>query len=95
LGKVTSDMSGSFKAVWTPPSEGLYTITATFAGDESYGSSWAETGLSVGPAEQQIVIPESTPPTDITPIYYGIAAAATAIIIAIVIVGALILRKRP
>ena len=95
LGKVTSDMSGTFKAEWTPPSEGLFTLTATFAGDDSYGSSWAETGLSIGPAAQTIQFPETTPPTDITPIYYGIAAATVAIIIAIALVGVLLLRKRP
>jgi hypothetical protein len=94
IGTVTSDVSGTFKAAWTPPNEGLYTITANFAGDDSYGSSWAETGISVGAAEKTIEIPESTPPTDITQIYYGIAAATIAIIIAIAIVGVLLLRKR-
>jgi len=95
LGKVTSDMSGNYKAEWTPQNQGLYTLTATFSGDESYGSSWAETGLSVGPAVETPEIPEGTPPTDITPIYYGIAAATVAIIIALAIVGVLLLRKRP
>ena len=94
IGTVTSDVSGTFKAAWTPPKEGLYTITANFAGDDSYGSSWTETGISVGAAEKTIEIPESAPPTDITPIYYGIAAATIAIIIAIAIVGVLLLRKR-
>ena len=48
---VTSDLGG-FRHEWTPPDEGLYTITATFMGDDSYGSSWAATGLSVGPAPE-------------------------------------------
>ena len=64
IGKATSDMSGNYKMEWTPSTESLYKITATFAGSNSYGSSWAETGLSVGPAP---VIPENTDrqPSDI------------------------------
>jgi len=49
IGTVTSDLNG-FRYAWTPPDEGLYTILATFYGDDSYGSSYAGTGLSVGPA---------------------------------------------
>ncbi len=94
IGQVTSDVSGNFKAAWTPPKEGLYTITAIFAGDSSYGSSWAETGLSVGPAA---LTPE-TPQTTVIPDYtMTIAYAAIAIIVAVAIVGALtviVLRKR-
>lgn len=50
IGTVTSDMSGMFKKMWTPPAEGEYTIIATFEGSKSYGSSYAETALGVGPA---------------------------------------------
>ena len=39
LGVVTSDVSGSFGTSWTPQNEGVYRVTATFAGDDSYGSS--------------------------------------------------------
>ena len=91
IGTVTSDVSGSFKAAWTPPNEGLYTITANFAGDESYGSSWAETGVSVGPAPEPIQFPEQPTPADYTMTIIG---AAIAVIIAVALVGALILMKR-
>jgi hypothetical protein len=47
---VTSDASGMFKLMWTPPVEGEYTILATFAGSNSYWSSYAETAIGVGPA---------------------------------------------
>jgi hypothetical protein len=95
IGTVTSDVSGSFKCAWTPPNEGLYTITATFSGDDSYGSSWAETGLSVGPAP--------TTPTTYSPqastldytmtIIYSAIGIVVAVVIAIAI-AVLILRKR-
>jgi len=50
IGTVTSDASGMFKLMWTPPVEGEYTILATFAGSNSYWSSYAETAIGVGPA---------------------------------------------
>jgi hypothetical protein len=95
IGTVTSDLSGSFKSTWTPANEGLYTITASFAGDGSYGSSWAETGLSVGAAPETPDQPEPAIPTDLAPLYYGIAAAVIAILVAIAVATVLILRKHP
>jgi outer membrane protein assembly factor BamB len=94
IGTTTSDVSGSFQYAWTPPNEGVYKITATFAGDNSYGSSWEETGLSVGPAPASPT-PTATPPEaapDNTPMY--VLGATIAIIIALAIATLLILRKR-
>ena len=91
IGTTTSDVSGSFKMAWTPPNEDVYTVTATFAGDESYGSSWGETGLSVGPAPEPITFPESPTPADYT---WTIIGAAIAVIIAVALAAILILRKR-
>jgi hypothetical protein len=97
LGTVTTNgYYGTFGYTWKPPKEDTYTIMASFAGDDSYGSSSAGAILSVGPA------PASPTPTpteqpqaqpDNTPLIYATAA----IIAAIVIVGLLIilsLRKR-
>jgi hypothetical protein len=94
LGSVTSDMRGTFGYAWTPQKEGLHKIIATFAGDGSYGSSWAETYVSVGPAPattttEQQVVPDNTSTIIGTGIGVGIA-----MIIAVAIVGALLLRKR-
>jgi outer membrane protein assembly factor BamB len=96
IGTTTSDVSGCFKTAWTPPKEGVYTVTATFAGSESYGSSWAETAVAVGPAPASPT-PTPTPPAaapapDTTPYIIGMGIA---IIIAVAIVGILLLRKRP
>lgn len=44
---VTNGFYGTFALAWTPPEEGVYTIIATFNGDESYGSSSAATALLV------------------------------------------------
>ena len=94
IGTVTSDVSGTFKAAWTPPNEGLYTITATFAGDDSYGSSWAETGLSVGPAPAEISIPEQPTQPDYTMTIIGVGIALAIVVIVAVAVAVLILKKR-
>ena len=89
-------MSGAFGFTWTTPNSiGQYKVTVTFMGDDSYGSSWAQTYMN---------LVQAAPTPSPTPI--GTAAAATAsevmtsmaigvivIIIAIAIVGALILRK--
>lgn len=95
IGTVTSDVSGSFGCAWTPPEEGLYKITATFLGDDSYGSSWTETRVSVGPAPEAPPAPEEPQAApDNTPMFAGIIAA---VIVAIVIglVNLLAIRKRP
>jgi len=91
VGVAESDSSRSYQIAWTPPAEGIYKITASFLGSDSYGDSWAETGLSVDPA------PTTTePPTYPTPPDYPwtIIGAAIAVIIAVAIVGALILMKK-
>jgi len=57
IADVTSDMSGTFGYMWTPSSTGLYKVTATFVGDESYGSSWAQTYIGVSSAASQTPAP--------------------------------------
>ncbi len=92
IGNTMSDASGSFAKAWTPPHEGAYKITATFAGDDSYGSSWAETALSVGPAPPS---PTSQTQSSSSPDYtMTIVIGAIAVIIAVAIATLLILRKK-
>ena len=91
---VTSDVSGTFSYIWKPDNAGKYTVTATFAGDDSYGSSFAETAVGV------VEAPEATStatPTQIAmpPVESYTIGATIAIIIAIAIATVLILRKRP
>jgi hypothetical protein len=90
----TSAYYGTFEMAWTPPAEGTYKIIASFAGDDSYGSSGAQAAATVGPAPEVTAPVEIPPPTDITPLYYAVAAATVAIIIAVAVVGMMLLRKR-
>ncbi|MCW4015923.1 MAG: PQQ-like beta-propeller repeat protein [Candidatus Bathyarchaeota archaeon] len=50
IDEVTTDLSGNFGTMWTPPVEGTYQITATFEGTESYGSSYSTAYMGVDPA---------------------------------------------
>ncbi len=51
IGKVVSDMTGSYSMMWKPQLVGKYTIVATFAGSASYGSSYAQTSVGVEAAK--------------------------------------------
>ena len=100
IGTATSDMSGKYSFAWTPPAAGQYKIIATFAGDDSYGSSSGETALLISAAS---ATPTSTSTPTSSPIAVAtttdlmtyVVAAAVAIIIAIAIATVLLLRKRP
>jgi hypothetical protein len=50
LGTATSDASGLYSLMWTPPAEGKYTIVANFEGSNSYYASYAETVVGVSAA---------------------------------------------
>jgi hypothetical protein len=95
IGTTTTNANhGTFSFAWNPPREGLYTITASFVGTDSYGSSSAAAAVSVGPAPATINIPQAQTPPDYT---IAIIGAAVAIIVAVVIVGLALffaLRKR-
>jgi outer membrane protein assembly factor BamB len=92
IGTVTTNgYYGTFSKEWTPPAEGSYEIIASFAGDDSYGSSAASTAVAVGPAAAQIQIPEQIIPPDYTMTIVGMGIA---VIIAVALVGLFALRKR-
>jgi hypothetical protein len=88
---VTSDDSGMFKKIWTPEVPGEYTVIATFAGTESYFGSSAETAIGVSEAPAATAAPEYPQPVDPT---WTIVGVGIVLLIAIVIVGLLILRKK-
>jgi len=90
----TNGYYGTFSMPWAPSNEGTYTITASFGGDDSYGSSSGATSLFVGPTPTTPETPEIPTPVDYT---MTIIYAAIAIIIAVVIAVALavlLIRKR-
>jgi len=94
IGDTTSDVSGAYSFMWTPDQTGKYSVTATFAGSPSYGSSWAETAVGVTAAPATVTFPEIPVPTD----YSGtlniiLAAVVVAIVLALVAI-VLTLRKK-
>ncbi|HLN46126.1 MAG TPA: PQQ-binding-like beta-propeller repeat protein [Candidatus Sulfotelmatobacter sp.] len=92
IADVTTDAkSGTFGYTWTPPGTGQYTITATFAGDNSYGSSTATTYATVQTSSStgQAV---TTEPVDLTPILYAVIGVGIAVIVAIAL-AIMMLRK--
>lgn len=95
IGTVTSDASGMFKLMWEPPVEGEYTIIATFAGSESYFSSYTETAIGVteAPSPAGPIEPEPTEAPLVTTEIAMIAAVAVACIIGVVAFWALRKRK--
>jgi outer membrane protein assembly factor BamB len=94
IGTTVSDGSGFFSYQWTPDIEGKYIVVANFAGTESYYGSSAETAFAVDPVASTPA-PTTSTTTAQSPIEMYVIGMGIAIIIAIAIVGALILRKRP
>ena len=91
IGTATTDMSGTFGLMWTPDIPGQYTVIATFAGSESYGSSYAQTYLGVVDALQPTAAPDPTP-APMTDTY--VVGTGIAVIAAIGVAVFLILRKK-
>jgi len=95
LGTVTSNgYSGVYSVTWCALKEDTYQIIATFAGDDSYGSSMSTTTVLVGPAPAAYPEPkEPIPPTDNTSLLYGTLAAVIIAIIVGIVAVLLALRK--
>ncbi|HLN45248.1 MAG TPA: PQQ-binding-like beta-propeller repeat protein [Candidatus Sulfotelmatobacter sp.] len=92
IGTATTDgYYGTFSKAWTPPKEGDYKIIASFAGDDSYGSSGASTAISIGPAPATV---EPQPQVTIPDYTMTILGVGIAVIIAVVIATILLYRKK-
>jgi hypothetical protein len=106
IGGVISDSNGLFKTLWKPSVEGAYTITATFKGSNSYGSSSAATALGVGPAAailsaQPTVTPSAQPtaspsiqPTTFALPFEASIALVVVAAIAVIVAVVMVLRRR-
>ncbi len=96
MGTTTTDTNGQYVFTFTPNIPGTYTITATFAGSNSYFSSTAQTHMSFNMPAQASATPTSQPLTTADQYFLPVSII---IIVAIVIIGALLavllLRKRP
>lgn len=96
IATVTTDgKSGTFGYTWTPTTVGQYKIIATFAGDDSYGSSSATTYATVAQAAQSTTpetVTQTAPDYTMTIVGVGIAVIIAVAIAAVAII--LMVRKR-
>lgn len=90
---ITEGYSGTFGFEWQPEIAGKYQITATFLGDDSYGSSFATTYATV--SETPVATPTPTQQTQVTQDNLPLFGCTIAIIASIAIVALLLLRKKP
>jgi len=68
IGNATSDASGLYSLIWTPPVSGKYTVIATFPGSESYWPSFAETAIGVLAAPSASISPSPSPTQSAGPV---------------------------
>ncbi len=97
LGTATTDSNGLYSYSWqTPNIPGMYTITATFSGTNSYWGSNAQTAVTVTNAASATAAPTATP-TSAADLYFvpAIAGILVVIIVGFVVLALLMLRKRP
>ena len=98
VGTVTTNCYyGIFSYHWTPAKANTYAITASFAGDGSYGSSSGATAFSAGAVVTSSPVPTQSPPSSnvatAADLMTWILISAVAIIIAVAIATVLMLRK--
>jgi hypothetical protein len=85
IGFASTDLSGAFSYAWKPDIAGKYTLIATFAGSNSYASSFAQSAFQVDEAPQPTPTPETVTQNSMTDTY--VLGTGIAIIIAVAIVG--------
>ncbi len=99
ISAVTTDgTTGTYGYTWTPTIAGDYKIFATFAGDDSYGSSFATTYATAVNAPTTTTPTTTSAPSNLattSDLMTYIVAVGIAIILAVAIATVLILRKRP
>ncbi|MCW4030223.1 MAG: PQQ-binding-like beta-propeller repeat protein [Candidatus Bathyarchaeota archaeon] len=96
IGEATSDMYGNYAVPFTPDVPGTYQILATFAGSKSYGPSASSTYLTV--TDQSTPAPTAaTSSVSVADQYFipAVIAIIITIILVGVVLGVLLLRKRP
>lgn len=94
LGTATTDATGTYVLQYTPPVEGKYSITATFAGTNGYWPSEATTAFAVDAAAPTQAPVETQPPGQADIYFFPAIAALIVIVIVMGIAVILALRKR-
>ena len=97
IGTTTTNALGTYGLTWTPIIAGNFTVTATFAGTQSYyGSSASTYFYASSPAPT--AAPYPTPVTGLAStgtVMLGVAAIIIVIVICVAVLAVLMLRKRP
>jgi len=97
IASVTTGTDGKFTYAWSPPNvPGQYSITASFAGSNSYWASSDVTSTYIQSA-QATNAPAATPAQTVADMYFvpAIAGLFVLIIIVAIVLAMLMLRKRP
>jgi len=97
IGSTTTNAQGTFGLTWNPDIPGNYTVTAVFAGTQSYYGSSASTYFYANSAAATPA-PTSTPLTGLASnntVMYGIVATIIVIIIIGALLAMLVTRKHP
>jgi outer membrane protein assembly factor BamB len=97
IGTTTTDASGTYSLTWTPIITGNFTVTATFAGTQSYYGSSAETHFYAS-APAPTASPYPSPVSGLAStgsLELGIAAVIIVIVIIGIVLAILTVRKRP
>jgi hypothetical protein len=95
MGTTATDLTGHYAYKFNPTIPGLYTVTATFAGSNSYYSSSEETSFTY--ASPAATAAPTVTPTSVADMYFvpAIAGIIILIVIVLIVVVLLMLRKRP
>jgi hypothetical protein len=95
IGSVTSDSDGFFSYQWTPDIPGMYTVIASFAGSESYGSSRSETAFFAS-TPTATPTPTAQPVQSAADLFFvpAIAGLFVLIIVVAIVLVMLMLRKK-
>ena len=96
IGETTSDSDGFFSFDWKPDIEGKYTVYASFIGSESYWPSHAVTSFAADAAPTSPTPTRAPEPLTVETYFVpAIAGLFVLIILVAVVLGLLMLRKRP
>ncbi len=97
IGVTTSDAMGNYAIQWTPSISGMYKVTASFEGTNSYFASAAETTFVVSKplaTAMPTAAPSAVAGSNIVPLETFYAFAAVMVILMIVVIAVVILRKK-
>jgi hypothetical protein len=94
IGTATSDTAGKYSLVWEPPISGEFSIFATFAGSNSYGSSYDTTTMFVAQPPEPTAAPDPTPAPMTDTYVLGMGAAGLIAIVVIGLVLIMMMRKK-